>query len=525
MRIFWIDVSKVPDFPDVLEEGDIIMLLNPKENTKTAARHEKTYDYQISKIENEKIYFNPEDDKLPNPSKMYRIRFKKDRFCTRLERDALIQVEPKVLSKIFFPEKSQIQPPSGSNKNLKFSWFNKDIATNLEQKQAIENIVKGSSYPAPYVIFGPPGTGKTSTIVETIAQIWTLKPHAKILITAPSNFACDEIALRLLKYIPAEDLYRLYSKSAAQSKKINSELHVISNVSTKMMFTHVDIRALMDYRIVLTTLPSSGRLNLKGMPKNHFSYIFLDECGSSTQAAALVPIAGLISFKKSPGKGEPTKVVIAGDPKQLGPVVMCNFSSNAGLGVSLLDRLMSMDLYKPSKNGKYNEKLITKLLQNFRSHPAILKVPNDLFYDGELQAKASNTNFALNWNLLPNKQFPIIFHGVNGASRKGEKSPSLYNEEEIKHVFNYVKNILKNGINGQRIPHEEIGIVSPYRLQCKKISDKLMSANWKNIEIGSAEQFQGKEKKIIILSTVRSNTPHCGFLNNPKVSNSQAYRL
>lgn len=91
----------------------------------------------------------------------------------------------------------------------------------------------------------------------------------------------------------------------------------------------------------------------------------------------------------------------------------------------MLERLMkSCDLYKKNVEGIYNPKMVTKLLKNFRSHETILKLPNDMFYDSELQAKGSIVvNDALGWDSLPNKKFPMIFHNVKGTCSQDVDSP------------------------------------------------------------------------------------------------------
>ncbi|XP_062538012.1 uncharacterized protein LOC134206329 [Armigeres subalbatus] len=89
-----------------------------------------------------------------------------------------------------------------------FQWFNKYVATNHEQLSAVRNIVNRTSFPVPYILFGPPGTGKTSTIVEAVLQIWKLQPKANVLVSAASNFACDEFTTRLLEFIPVTDVFR-----------------------------------------------------------------------------------------------------------------------------------------------------------------------------------------------------------------------------------------------------------------------------------------------------------------------------
>lgn len=498
-------INDVPDIPEI-DSGDTMILHNEKDVLA------KPIECMIVKIYDGHVIFRPFRNQIRTTLwTPYKIKFRKDRTVIRMGQHALCLVEPDVINKVLFPKESG----KASEKYVCYEWFSEGIKTNNEQQQAVRNIVNGSSFPAPYIVFGPPGTGKTSTLVEAIAQIWKQQQKKHILVTASSNYACDEIATRLLKYIPTTDMYRYYSRCALNKiDDIQDELIVISNL-TMGYHDHPSIDELYHYRIILTTLTTAGRLALNGMKKNFFDYIFIDEAGSSSEASAIIPISLLISMKQ-PCK---TNIVIAGDPLQLGPIVHCKFAEIFGMGKSLLERLMETELYKPDPITKlYNEAAITKLLNNYRSHKDILHSANELFYDGELIPKAcpAITDIALNWYLLPNRNVPIIFHAVEGHTVRETNSFSLYNQKEVSQVIFYVREIIKNGINGQGIPLTEVGVISPYRRQCQELRQNFKRFGWKDIEVGSVEQFQGQEKKVIILSTVRSFTKSIGFLDNPK---------
>lgn len=118
--------------------------------------------------------------------------------------------------------------------------------------------------------------------------------------------------------------------------------------------------------------------------------------------------------------------------------------------------------------------------------------------------------------MLPRRDFPIIFKSVYGQPMQDNNSPSWYNQSEIDIVMKYVRDIMVLGINSIKIVEDDIGIISPYKKQCMKIRFELTKMDWEGIQVGSVEQFQGQEKKIIILSTVRSNMKSIGFLDNPK---------
>ncbi|XP_063695847.1 putative helicase MOV-10 [Culicoides brevitarsis] len=500
-----IDINDVPDIPDI-ESGDTMILYNALDE------NIKPIECMVVKIYDGHIIFRPFRNQASTTLwTPYKIKFRKDRTVIRMGQHALTKVQPEIVDKILFPKTCG----TPSEKYVCYDWFSEGIKTNNEQQQAVRNIVHGSSFPAPYIVFGPPGTGKTSTLVEAIAQIWKQQQKKHILVTASSNYACDEIATRLIKYIPTTDMYRYYSRCALNKiDDIQDELIVISNL-TSGFHDHPSIHELYHYRIILTTLTTAGRLALNGMKKNFFDYIFIDEAGSSSEASAIIPISLLISMQK-PCK---TNIVIAGDPMQLGPIIHCKFAEIFGMGKSMLERLMEMDLYKPDPITKlYNEAVITKLLNNYRSHKDILHSANELFYAGELIPKAGPeiTDLAVKWHLLPNKNLPVIFHAVEGHTQRETNSFSLFNQKEVSQVIFYVREIIKNGINGEGIPVGEIGVISPYRRQCQELRSNFKRYGWKDIEVGSVEQFQGQEKKVIILSTVRSFTKSIGFLDNPK---------
>lgn len=371
------------------------------------------------------------------------------------------------------------------------------------------DIVNGIAYPAPYLLFGPPGTGKSTVLVEAIAQIYKLKPKSRILLAAPSNFACDEIASRLMQYIPSSDIYRLYSKSFERKMDdIEDPLILVSNLveGTHEMPT---IALIRQYRLVVATLVACGRLSLQTMHKNEFDYIFIDECASASEQATLIPISGMTSFREN---GTPN-IVLAGDPKQLSPMWSCAFVRDSFNSRSMLERLSEDPLYRSSDH------VITHLIDNYRSHPAILHAFNEVFYAGKLIAKAQEFEFVIGWKYLPNLKFPMIFHGVYGECGTAENSFSLINEEEVAKVLFYVTEIMRSGINGFAISLSDIGIVTPYQAQVQCIKKMFSRYGWYDIEVGSAEQYQGREKLIMIISTVRSFTNTLGFLDNPRRMN------
>ncbi|XP_031626864.1 putative helicase mov-10-B.2 [Contarinia nasturtii] len=103
-------------------------------------------------------------------------------------------------------------------------------------------------------------------------------------------------------------------------------------------------------------------------------------------------------------------------------------------------------------------------------------------------------------DLLPSREFPIIFRSVQGVCTKLDQDFSMY---KMNVVIDFIKNLLNNVIkNGRTVMQTDIGVVSPYKLQCKEIMRACHHNNLRHITIGSAEIFQGQEKPVIIISTV-----------------------
>ncbi|XP_029951705.1 RNA helicase Mov10l1 [Salarias fasciatus] len=386
-------------------------------------------------------------------------------------------------------------------------FFNPEL--NPAQREAVKRILEGECRPTPYVLFGPPGTGKTITLIEAILQVYHFLPSSRVLVCTPSNSAADLIAIRLHEsgFLHAASLARI-NATCRHLESIPEVLRTYSNAGE-------DVHHAAFHRIVVSTCSSAGMLSTIGLQVGHFTHIFLDEAGQATEPESLIPV-GLVSEKNG-------QVVLAGDPRQLGPVVKSACAEAFGLGVSLLERLMANPLYSRQDWG-YNPKLVTKLIYNYRSHETLLTLPSKLFYQGELCFKAPKeiTDSLSQWKNLPKKGFPLLFHGVRGTEMREGKNPSRFNPPEAVQVMLYCCQLAKKLYKPVSV--SDIGIISPYRKQCEKIRVLLSSVGLLNVKVGSVEEFQGQEFLVIILSTVRSNESELsddlqstiGFLANPK---------
>lgn len=331
------------------------------------------------------------------------------------------------------------------------------------------------------------------------------------MVTSQSNSACDEIGVRLLKYVSWNKVFRYYSPSM----QINSEgyempevLRRTSNLRNANRNQFPSREEFSHFRVVIATLMTCSRLTqiADESVNRHFDYIIVDECGAAMEPESLVPIVGLGTAKKA----ITANVVLIGDYKQLGPLITSPVAKQLGLNVSLLERIMTKRRYKD-----FDKNYVVQLLDNYRSNPGILQFSNVLFYESKLRAKLAEPekSCGLGWPYLTNKKLPIMFHCVKNPSKSELNGNSYFNDSEIELVCFYVKLLLEKGIKGTKVVPGDIGIVSPYKAQLQKLKSALRHV--KNIEIGTAEFYQGREKKIIIISTVKSQTS-VGFLSSEK---------
>ncbi|XP_026271678.1 putative helicase mov-10-B.1 isoform X1 [Frankliniella occidentalis] len=495
--------------------------------------HSCAYEGFIQKIENSYVRLGLHDrfvEKYTNQP--LEVRFTINRSVLRSMHRALYLITYHNASHLLFPYKESKptqQPPLRP-------WFNKNISKNPEQQAAVRNIVHNSSQNSPYLVFGPPGTGKTVTLVEAILQLWDPnRKKTRILVCAPSNSAADEITSRLLEKmctmvpltVQPDNLKKHILRMCAMSRSY----HMMPEQFTELGITNHDPRdrevyfppkhVIMSFDIVVSTFSNISKLILAEVPAGHFTHIVMDEVGQALETEALIPLAGLATNPNA------TKfccqVIMAGDPKQLGPILQSPIAAKFGLDKSMLERLMGMPLYsKKPDTHRYDSNVLTKLVLNYRSHPSILSVPNQLFYDEELQAVGDKkvTESICKWQGLKKKGFPLVFHGVDGVDEREGTSPSFFNRQEVEVVTDYIQKILADRIADAK----EIGVVTPYNMQVKKMRKACDLLRLPDIDVGSVEQFQGQERKVIIISTVRSRFQflsfdymfQLGFLKNPK---------
>ena len=196
-----------------------------------------------------------------------------------------------------------------------------------------------------------PGTGKTITIVEAILQVLAADPQARILACAPSNSAADLIASRLRGGLTADELFRFYAPSRSNDQ-VPSELTAFTYTRDDGHFSVPPMARMKGFRVVVATCLSASVASGIGMPRGHFSHIFIDEAGQAAEPEAFLSVNMIADAK--------TNVILSGDPKQLGPIVRSDIARELGLEVSYLRRLMELDAYDlHTYHGKRYQKIST----------------------------------------------------------------------------------------------------------------------------------------------------------------------
>ena len=410
---------------------------------------------------------------------------------------------------------------------------------NLEQKEAVRRVI-GVDSPSPTVIFGPPGTGKSLTLIEAISQCLLLDPlknvhrgaagrRPQILACAPSNAAVDVLAERLVKIglekaHPVSALLRTQpdaERSAAAAEEAGGEAGYMLRVNAPhRLFESVGV-ALLPFSpvaegnstlfvipshdvlagatVVCATFQCAGLIAASGYAD--FDMIFMDECSQATIPASLVPLLA--------GRAE-TKVVLAGDPFQLGPSIRSPMATRLGLGTSLMQRLVELAKQLQlsdeddavDRRGGFGPASVMKLRRNYRSHSSIIELSSQIFYENELLACADPnlTDSAVKWEELQSESFPVMFYGVLGKESRELDSPSRWNAQEAAKVVELIEKLL--GSDKVRVQAREIGVIAMYRAQVLKIRMLLRSHDLYNVKVGSVDDYQGQESKVIFISTV-----------------------
>ncbi len=407
---------------------------------------------------------------------------------------------------------------------------------NHSQNEALNSSLQANDVA---VIHGPPGTGKTTTIVQILVQL--SKSEGPILVCAPSNAATDHITLKAvenrLHTIRLGHLYRIdenlinnslegyiqrlpemqevknMKKEAAQLRnsagkfkrkfghqerqdRKNSYIEARELIQhAKMLEDYIIDRTLKNAQVITCTL---GGANNQYIEKMHFKTLIIDEAAQALEPACWIAIAKC------------DRVILAGDPHQLPPTVKSMKAQRGGLSTTLIERALNIP------------DLSTLLNQQYRMHQMIMQFSNEQFYDGQLTADVSVKNWQLG---LKDGSFSKALEFIDTAGCGYEEqfnhsTSSYHNEKEYHTLRMHLDNLLV--VTNE--PTMRIGIISPYKEQVKYMKDHLTSDfdhfPDRDIQANTIDSFQGQERDVIYISLVRSNEQGMiGFLKDTRRMN------
>lgn len=419
-----------------------------------------------------------------------------------------------------------------------------DPQVNYEQAQAVDSVCTGDYGTLPYLISGPPGTGKTKTLVEIAMQLLNSQIVNHILICAPSEAAADTLAIRLKTYLNVTQLLRLNGPWRADNEVpgelmpycyIENDMFHIPPFKKLMAFNAVvtscrDAAILADARLSNVDLWTIEKNMLSALhpedpepqPTLHWGALLLDEAAQATEPDALPAISVVCPPTEYSRSLPQPRLVMAGDENQLGPRTA---SRDPLFSTSLFARLFDRSFYKdhPLSRSKVKPSVgppvlkksmlpiwfppFTNLIRNYRSHPAILSVPSLLFYHDTLLPEALVQSTPLqNCSVWCGRKWPVLFVPHSGLDEIERDGGGWYNILEASLACSFVETLITEGGAAQA----DICIMSPFAAQVKRLRSLIRSSKYGNgsgywgVNIGPLEAFQGLEKRIVIICTTRT---------------------
>lgn len=386
------------------------------------------------------------------------------------------------------------------------------------------------------IIHGPPGTGKTTTVVELIRQ--AVRQGQTVLACAPSNLGVDNIFERLLaagepalrlghpaRVLPelrehTLDLLVEHDTDVRLARKLMREAHALRDQANKWSRGKPEAGARREMRQEVQQMLDDARrmeaqaverildsakvlcatttgLSSEILGQRRFDLCVIDEAAQSVEPGAWIPLL------------RSERLILAGDHCQLPPTIVSSAAAEQGFGISLMERLMT----------ELGPDLSRRLGTQYRMHQAIMDFSSTEFYEGALQADAAVIAHLL--ADLPGvaatdlTTTPIHFIDTAGASYDEEVEPdgqSRYNPQEAALVCRKVMALIEAGV-----PPTDIAVIAPYAAQVRLLREQLPQPA---LEINSVDGFQGREKEAVIISLVRSNSEgNIGFLADTRRMN------
>ena len=422
--------------------------------------------------------------------------------------------------------------------------FDKDVPLydnpklNTTQQAAVNKIVQANEVA---IVHGPPGTGKTTTLVQAIKTL--IKAGEKqILVAAPSNTAVDllseklsEEGLNVLRVgNPARVSERLMaltldSKVAAHSsvkeiKRLKKQAGEFKEMAhkykrsfgraereqRKALFDEAykimkDVDKMEQYiiddvtskaQVIAATLVGANHYTVRGL---RYNTVVIDEAGQALEPACWIPIL----------KGK--KLILAGDHFQLSPTIKSDAAAKGGLSNTLLEKVISL-----------HPEAVSMLGEQYRMHEKIMGYSSAVFYENKLLAHGSVAN-----HLLFADDMPLVFIDTAGCGfEEKTENKSISNPEEAVFLFKHLSRLVAElGAHYKPAHFPSVAIISPYKEQLHVLKDQLLHVPelqpyLQSISANTIDSFQGQERDIVYISMTRSNADGIiGFLSDTRRMN------
>ena len=409
---------------------------------------------------------------------------------------------------------------------------------NRTQEEAVNEVLRAKDVA---VVHGPPGTGKTTTLVEAIRE--TLMRENQVLVCAQSNMAVDWISEKLVdrginvlrignptrvndkmlsftyerRFEGHPDYPQLWALRKAirelrSHRKRGDEKYHQRLESLKSRATELEIRINSELfgeaRVIASTLVGAANRLLDGQK---YGTLFIDEAAQALEAACWIPLRRV------------SRVVLAGDHCQLPPTVKSIAALKAGLGKTLMERIVET-----------HPEAVTLLRIQYRMNDDIMRFSSDYFYHGQVES-APEVRFRGILDLdTPMEWIDTSEYSDDSKNADNSEAPELSFKEEFvgesygrinkaeglltMHILQqYFERIGKQRLLDERI---DVGIISPYRAQVQYLRRLLMKRDYfkpfrRQISVNTVDGFQGQERDVIVISLVRSNDEgQIGFLRD-----------
>jgi len=431
---------------------------------------------------------------------------------------------------------------------MKFPWLNPT------QERAVNEVLWAKDVA---IVHGPPGTGKTTTLVEAINE--TLMRESQVLVCAQSNMAVDWISEKLVdrginvlrignptrvndkmlgftyerRFESHPDYPQLWAirkaiRELRKNRKKGSENYHQKMDRLKSRAAEIEIRINSELfgeaRVIACTLVGSAHHLLEGMK---FGTLFIDEAAQALEAACWIPM------KRA------SRVILAGDHCQLPPTVKSIAALRAGLGKTLMERIAEN---KPE--------VVTLLKIQYRMNDEIMRFSSDWFYGGKVESAPQikyrsvlDYDHPITWIDTSNEENQITIEGEDAPEDSASTSSSVsaanqnsdlnFKEQFVGESFGrinkaeaeltlltlaeYFTKIGKQRVLSERI---DVGIISPYRAQVQYLKKLIKKYEFfkpyrRLISVNTVDGFQGQERDVILISLVRSNDEgQIGFLKD-----------